>query len=1235
MADTAPLAVTTKLLRQSRAATEFELYKAALEWNLVDPIIINSRADLKSEARWKSQGLEPYHHQVTNLINFCRRLPVTLLADDVGLGKTISAGLVASELISRKRISRLLIVCPKLLGPQWKEELESKFDIPAEVVIGNQLVDAEPSDDVGAIITTYHSARLYIGRIPSDRFQMLVLDEAHKLRNLHGTPEPPQVAKCFRKVLEDRMFKYVLMLTATPIHNRLWDLYSLVDLLTVARGHENPFGGPGIFKRNFIADSADTARQLRPEAKDRFRSIVYGYMSRVRRADANLQFPERSVLLHRVPPTAGELELIQLIAKPIQSLNRLAQISILQALTSSPDALAAQLENMARKGSIPQSLAIKVRTHVKQMPLSAKLTGLAALVAQLRAEKPQDWRMVIFTGRRETQTTIEAFLQSQGIRVGVINGSTAGRNQETIGKLKANPPKINVIVSTEAGSEGVNLQAANVLVNYDLPWNPMIVEQRIGRVQRLASQHARVFVYSVTLSGTFEEYIVGRLMEKLQMAAHAIGDVEALLEATGMNDSDDAEGFEEQVRKLVVASLAGIDVEVATRLAEQSIAKARTTLIEEEQRINELLGGMGDARDVGPRAPNLPPQHRSLDAQTLVLRGIESLGGHMREACSGRYVCDWEGRTEHIAFDENPKDPLAPRTVSYAPGSVAFDRLVSRLTQGGIHDIQDQSANYLQKLDALSKSWAASFGGSWKGRQIQETIQKYSGEALVHVRAIVAHDSYERLISIECNPDIHRTSLNPSEPSPFLAVVEQPQAVGVEVLAIAQAVKRDPAVAEFCRFYVERRNEEVAAAGQDARKRKKMEEDFTPRVEAALVGLKGSTAREVEVHVRYAIDHDEAYESSLKIDFANESIVREPRFGQCSVSGMRVPIDCLGTCAISGKTAMRHYLRSSEVSNRWALPEHTLVCELTGKTVLSDEAATSDVTGKVVNVRSLRTSDISGKRGELDLFGRCAFTKVDALKSELATSEASGKTFRADEQSKSAVSGKTGHSSEFSRCELTGALLLPSEAERCAVTGKLVVPGLLATCAVTGKKVLPAQLGTSAVSGKKALNQYFVSSSISDARMLEDEAVRSLGGAYCMPSEAKPCYWGGKRYHPDDLRKCALTGVPIYTGLSVLDQGVPRLEVLGNMLSGTEKPDDGKELWPLIAEAGAKDHRGNWHVECARLGPDGRHLAVCAEIRTWLGLRSEYAGLLYSVDNKNIVGHVALGKRKERHWISN
>src|SRR5437870_1728008 len=129
----------TKVLRRASDATAYQLYLAAQEWDLIDPILIRDRKDLKSEPKWR-EHMKPYHHQITNLVTFCRRLPVTLLADDVGLGKTISAGLIASELMSRNRISKILVVCPKLLIPQWKEELESKFGIPGISAIGNELL---------------------------------------------------------------------------------------------------------------------------------------------------------------------------------------------------------------------------------------------------------------------------------------------------------------------------------------------------------------------------------------------------------------------------------------------------------------------------------------------------------------------------------------------------------------------------------------------------------------------------------------------------------------------------------------------------------------------------------------------------------------------------------------------------------------------------------------------------------------------------------------------------------------------------------------------------------------------------------------------------------------------------------------------------------------------------------------------------------------------------------------
>jgi SNF2 family DNA or RNA helicase len=108
-----------KLLRRATSPEELQIYRAGLEWDLTEPIVLESADDFKSAPRWKNR-LTPYYHQVTNLITFCRRLPVTLLADDVGLGKTISAGLVISELAARSRVSKVLVVCPKILGPQWQ-----------------------------------------------------------------------------------------------------------------------------------------------------------------------------------------------------------------------------------------------------------------------------------------------------------------------------------------------------------------------------------------------------------------------------------------------------------------------------------------------------------------------------------------------------------------------------------------------------------------------------------------------------------------------------------------------------------------------------------------------------------------------------------------------------------------------------------------------------------------------------------------------------------------------------------------------------------------------------------------------------------------------------------------------------------------------------------------------------------------------------------------------------------
>jgi len=1220
----------TKILRRKTTPEEYRVYRAALEWDLTDPIVIETRDDLKSEYRWRDR-LKPYHHQGANLITFCRRLPVTLLADDVGLGKTISAGLIMSELISRSRLHNVLIVCPKLLGPQWQEELHTKFNIPSTIAIGRDLIAAEP-EDTGAVITTYNTARLHLDSIPQDRFQMLVLDEAHKLRNLYGVEKPPQVARRFRAALEERRFRFVLMLTATPIQNRLWDLYSLVDLLTVARGHQNPFGSEGLFARKFIADSRERARQLKTESRDEFRSIVYGYMSRVRRGDAKLYFPDRVVQMHKVEPTAAELHLIKVIAEPIQQLNRLSQISILQALTSSPEALMAQLDNMARKGTVPQELASSVRTVVTKMPTSAKLNGLGVLIDKLMREDEERWRLVVFTGRLETQTTIQCFLERKGLTVGIINGDSGSRNQETIARFRSNPPNCHVVVSTEAGSEGVNLQVANVLVNYDLPWNPMIVEQRIGRIQRLGGEHKSVGIFNIMLRGTFEEYIVGRLMEKLQMASHAIGDIEALLGASGIGDEDESgeAGFDEKIRELVVAALAGKDVEAETRQAEQSIANAKNTLEIEEKNINAMLGSMDGAAYVGPRAPTLPAVIRSMDSRDFVLAAFKSFGARITPQPHGVYLLDENSGPEHIRFEGNADADVG--STLYTPGSAAFLRLVSQVVATGIHEVDDLDTNPVKQSDDLIRQWIQAFGGVPAASEINRVHRCFEGMAIVRVRATVSHDSYERLIEVPCSAADHRVRSDRAGLGPLPRPIENPRDIGLNTDALSNAAEADAAIAEFRRFYLERGAQEMRAAGEDERKRKKLEDDFTPRLGMTLVALEGKLYRQLEVEARYTFDSGPEYISKLTVVPKAKEFVNPPEFAFCSRSGKSVPKTCLKQCQISGALVLQHLLVQSEISSRLALPEFTLLCSLSGKRVLKDEVELSSVSGQPVASVLLKTSALSGKRAEPSHFGECEFSKTEVLNSELEVSEISGKRYRVDQQMRSCVSGKTGHNSEFLICSETKQPLLAAETEQCEVTGKYVMPGILEQCAITHKRVLPSELECCAVTGKRALRTLLVTSSVSGIRMLEEIAITSVTGEFCSPDETKPCVWSGRRSHPDDLRICELTGLSIHVEFAAVN-GNTCLQPLVDLIAGIKRSADGSQLWEDIAmQIAAALKKRRCHVESAILSPDGDHLAICCEVRTLLGFRVHQAALVYAITEHCPIGRIVEGQRIPEGW---
>lgn len=151
--------------------------------------------------------------------------------------------------------------------------------------------------------------------------------------------------------------------------------------------------------------------------------------------------------------------------------------------------------------------------------------------------------------------------------------------------------------------------------------------------------------------------------------------------------------------------------------------------------------------------------------------------------------------------------------------------------------------------------------------------------------------------------------------------------------------------------------------------------------------------------------------------------------------------------------------------------------------------------------------------------------------------------------------------------------------------------------------------------------------------MLEEVAVRSITGKFCAPVEAKPCFWSGEEAHPDDLRVCELTGLPIYVAYATEKSGSPRLNPLVLLLDGIKRTSDESHLWDTVAtKVSAALGGSRCRVEATLLSPGRKHLAVCSEVRTMLGFRVRNAGFVYSICDNSIIGRVTQSRRTTEGW---
>ena len=461
-------------------------------------------------------GVSTYFHQIQTAKTVIEKLNGrALLADEVGLGKTIEAGLILKEYLLRGMAKKVLILTPASLITQWQQELKTKFDLSFKNHL--EINDWDDSDLIIASLDTAKSQKNQ-NTVQQIKYDLLIVDEAHKLKN--------KKTKNW-KFVNAISTKYLLMLTATPIQNDMIELFNLISILKP--GHLSTVQK---FKDDFLAE-----RDKRlPKNSVKLRQMLSEIMIRHRRADTLIKFPQRYVHTHSIDLNPDEAELYRELTdfirkryftlpthKNPRGINRLTLILLQKLMGSSTQALAKALGKMISsnfyKDDFDQSLK-KLYDMARNIKHSRKGQVLMEIVRSLNE------KVIIFTQFRGTQDYIVKMLQDEGYSVAIFNGQLSQAEKDRC--IEDFRGEKQILVSTESGGEGRNLQFCKVLVNFDLPWNPMRIEQRIGRIHRLG-QNEDVHIINLSAKDTIESYVLELLDKKINLFRLIIGELEMIL----------------------------------------------------------------------------------------------------------------------------------------------------------------------------------------------------------------------------------------------------------------------------------------------------------------------------------------------------------------------------------------------------------------------------------------------------------------------------------------------------------------------------------------------------------------------------------------------------------------------------------------------------------------------------------------------------------------------------------
>ncbi len=891
-------------------------------------------------------------------------------------------------------------------------------------------------------------------------------------------------------------------------------------------------------------------------------------MVRTSRRNANLEFPVRHVMPVQCQASAAERDLQKLIRTAFENLNALARISLAEALMSSPRALLAQVRRMNKTGTLGSSILERFERGVEAAGKGCKLAKLDEIIGALGVKNPQKWRAIVFTRRLDTLELICEELRFKGIRVATIRGGGQVANENSIKAFKSDPPQANVLVSTDAGAVGLNLQVCNVIINYDLPWNPMVLEQRIGRVQRLGSKFQHIEVLNLTVKGSIEDDIVVRLNSKLQIIAATIGDVEAILKASTFEDDGQ---FVEELRSLVIRALMGQDVTAALLRAQDSITKAKEIYDAEREHVEETLGGMDEMHRSGPAVPKLKPSPPRFDAPTFCRKAFVCEGASISELPNQQIKVAPKGRAPWIATF-NEKDPDLLRTGLgtfggssirlYEEGSRAFEGLLGEWRKRHAHRVLDRVEESRNHIKAALQNWVDSFGAQLTVKKwiIRREHLKFNGYLAIRATASISHDRFETLCGVRhcCSEDGRLPDPGPDRESPRDFKISEllPDARKL----VVQTVESDSDISEFIRFYDARLEEEVSRAGRTVDQQSEVSRRYETSLAADVVGATGDRYLTIEVDAVFTDSTGKnSFDATIHIVPLTGKIISEPERSRCDSTKMDVPKAWLGDCAISNRRVLLNLLETSAMSRITAMATFFGTCDVSGRRLLNKELGKSDFSGRIVGLDQLRFSELSNKRALQSEFQRCEATGAQALPDELKQSEVSGRMVRIDEIVPSAKSGIRGHRSEFRTCEVTDSLILEEEGACSDLSGSFACKELLVAseknpnrhglidemvrCTATSKLLLTDEAEESVVSGAWVDKDEAVYSGVSSQPALRGEMLTcAITGLFLLPDEAGTSDVSGKTVDArllqksqisakqalkEELRVCAATGFRI------------------------------------------------------------------------------------------------------------